>query len=198
MMAATKVINVNERTVALFGHGSKDKMFGNVERFWPDESTSVFAGSVVAIISGKPNFFAETKLRRLDGSVFDVEFTVCFPPEGAAASIMLIGIIDLTERNQAIASLEETNARYRTFFNVSAVALWEVDVSAVNAMFDELRARGVTSVLAYTEAHPGFVTAAMESVVITDVNHKAITMFGGRNRDDFVGKSIERHWIPEG
>ena len=44
-------------------------------------------GRPVAILSGKPNFFAETKLRKLDGSVFDVEFTVCFPPEGAAASI---------------------------------------------------------------------------------------------------------------
>ncbi len=196
MMMATEVINVNERTVALFGRGSKPELMGDVERFWPDESTDVFAASVAAIISGKPSFSAETRLRKLDGTVFDVLFTVCFPPEGAAASIMLIGIIDLTERNQAVAALEETNARYRTFFNVSAVAFWEVDVSAVTGMFDDLRARGVTDLSTYVDADPAFVTRAMDVVKITDVNDKAIAMFGGSARSDFIGKSIRRHWSP--
>jgi signal transduction histidine kinase len=196
MMAATRVVNVNERTVKLFGRGSKAEMFGDLERFWPSESTSVFAGSVVAILSGKPHFFAETKLRKLDGSVFDVEFTVCFPPEGAAASIMLIGIIDLTERNQAIISLEETSARYRTFFNVSAVSFWQLDVSGVNILFNELRAQGVTDLSAYIDVHPEFITRAMDLTKVVDVNDKTITMFGGRDRSEFLGRSIRRDWIP--
>ena len=49
-MAATKVIDVNERTVALFASGSKAAMYGDVERFWPEESTAVYAASVVAIL----------------------------------------------------------------------------------------------------------------------------------------------------
>lgn len=101
MMRKTRVLDVNEQTVTLFGNGSKEGLLTSVEPFWPESSNGVFAEAVVAAVSGNPNYSSETKLRRIDGSEFDAQFTACFPPESVAQGTLLIGVIDVSARNQA-------------------------------------------------------------------------------------------------
>lgn len=119
MMRATRVLDVNEQTVTLFGAGNKADLLTNVEPFWPESSNSVFAGSVAAAVSGKPNYAAETKLRRLDGSELDAQFTAAFPPDSVAKGILLIGVIDITERNQANERLRRLQAEFAHAARVS-------------------------------------------------------------------------------
>lgn len=101
MMRATRVLDVNDQTIALFGAKTKADLMTTAELYWPESSNAVYAGSVVAAVSGKPHFAAETKLRRLDGSEIDVHFTAAFPPDSVAKGILLIGVIDISERNRA-------------------------------------------------------------------------------------------------
>src|SRR5688572_33357283 len=54
MMRATKVLDVNEQSVALFGDGDKAALLGDLDPYWPEESNHVFAASVVAAVTGKP------------------------------------------------------------------------------------------------------------------------------------------------
>src|SRR4029079_1699636 len=39
LMRATRIIEVNDHTIALVGQGSREGLMGSVEPFWPEEST---------------------------------------------------------------------------------------------------------------------------------------------------------------
>ncbi len=110
MMQATRVIDVNDQTVALFGQGAKAKLLDHVGLFWPEASEMVYAESVLAAVSRKASYAAETRLRRLDGSEFDALFTACFPPDSLAKGILLVGVIDISARKQAQAALHRLQA----------------------------------------------------------------------------------------
>lgn len=113
MMRATRIIDVNEQTAVLFGRGEKgDVLNAELDRFWPDAATAVYAGSVLASLAREPGFSAETRLRRIDGSEFDALFTVSFPPEGVATSKFLIAVIDISERISAQDSLRRVEAEF--------------------------------------------------------------------------------------
>lgn len=112
MMRATRVIDVNDQTVALFGRGDKAALMRDVEPFWADSSLQVYAASVVASVKRVPGFSAETRLRRVDGTEFDGLFTVSFPPEGVATSKFLIAVIDISERVNAQEELRRVQAEF--------------------------------------------------------------------------------------
>lgn len=119
IMRATRVLDVNEQTVTLFGAGSKADLMTPIDVYWPESSNAVYAASVIAAVTGKPHFAAETKLRRLDGSEIDVHFTAAFPPDSVAKGILLIGVIDISERNRANERLRRVEAEFAHAARVS-------------------------------------------------------------------------------
>ena len=119
MMHATRVIDVNDKTVQLFGGETKDDLFVPLDRFWPEESNAVYAASVIAAISGQPNFITETRLRKLDGSLIDSLFTVAFPLETMNKGTLLVGVLDLTEMKRTAAEAERLRAEFAHAARVS-------------------------------------------------------------------------------
>lgn len=119
MMHATRVIDVNDETVALFGRGSKAELLRPLDAFWPDESNQVYAASVLAAVSGKARYATECKLRKLGGETFDALFTACFAPEAVAEGKLLIGVIDISERVRAQAMLRQVQAEFAHAARVS-------------------------------------------------------------------------------
>lgn len=119
MMRATRVLDVNEQTVALFGNGRKEDLLISVEPFWPEVSNHVFAQSVIAAVTGKPSIAAECKLRAVDGRLIDTLFTAAFPPESVAHGKLLIGVIDVSERVRAQEMLQQVQAEFSHAARVS-------------------------------------------------------------------------------
>lgn len=119
MMHATRVIDVNDQTIALFGRGAKDELLCPLDAFWPEESNHVYAASVLAAVSGKARYASECKLRTLDGETFDALFTACFAPETVAEGKLLIGVIDISERVRAQAMLRQVQAEFAHAARVS-------------------------------------------------------------------------------
>lgn len=119
MMHVTRVIDVNDQTVALFGNGEKAELFQTLDVYWPEESNQVYAASVLAAVSGKPSYATETKLRKLNGETFDALFTACFATEAVANGKLLIGVIDISERVQAQAMLRQVQAEFAHAARVS-------------------------------------------------------------------------------
>lgn len=119
MMRATKVVDVNEQTVSLFGRGDKAELLGSVEPFWPEASSPVFAAAVIHAVTGEPNYAAETRLRTIGGREFDALFTACFPPETMNKGTLLIGVIDISARRQAEAMLAKVQAEFAHAARVS-------------------------------------------------------------------------------
>jgi len=119
MMRVTRVIDVNDQTVALFGRGDKAELLQALDVYWPEESNHVYAASVLAAVSGAPSYATETRLRKLDGAVFDALFTACFAPEAVAAGKLLIGVIDISERVRAQGMLRQVQAEFAHAARVS-------------------------------------------------------------------------------
>lgn len=119
MMRATRVIDVNDQTVALFGRGDKAEMLRPLDDYWPEESNHVYAASVLAAVTGKASYATECKLRKLSGETFDAVFTACFATEAVAAGKLLIGVIDISERVRAQAMLAQVQAEFAHAARVS-------------------------------------------------------------------------------
>ena len=103
----------------------------------------------------------------------------------------------LLRGRKVVAALEESEARYRMFLNISSVSFWRLDVSRLNDMFAALRVAGVQDLRQHADDNPEFVLKAMEVTTVADVNDKCVEMFGGKTRDDLIGRSVRDFW-PEG
>lgn len=119
MMRVTRVIDVNDQTVALFGRGEKAELLQALDVYWPEESNHIYAASVLAAVTGAPSYASETRLRKLNGEVFDALFTACFAPETVANGKLLIGVIDISERVRAQGMLRQVQAEFAHAARVS-------------------------------------------------------------------------------
>ncbi len=167
MMRATRVVDVNDQTVAVFGRGAKAEMLTSVEPFWPESSNAVFAASVIAAITGKPNYSAETRLRTLEGVEFEVLFTASFPQETMNKGSLLIGVIDISERVRAQAQLERVQADFAHAARVSM--LGELTASLAHEVNQPLAAIATNAAaglrwLGRPEPHVGEVRANTERI----------------------------------
>lgn len=119
MMRATSIVDVNDESVSLFGRSDKAELMVDLEAYWPEASTHVFAESVIAAITGEPRYATETRLRTIDGREIDVLFTACFPPDTMNKGTLLVGVIDITARKRAHAELARLQAEFAHAARVS-------------------------------------------------------------------------------
>lgn len=120
MMTLSRTVDVNEKTLQLFG-GTRESFLGSVEPFWSRSSEAVFAESILAVLDHRPHYEAEAKFRRLDGSEFDGLFTCCFPRESVAKGTILVGIVDITDRLKAQDALHRVQAELAHAARVSTL-----------------------------------------------------------------------------
>jgi PAS domain S-box-containing protein len=196
MMRATRIIDVNDQAVTLFGRGRKQALLSTAEFFWPEASNMIYAESVIAAVTGKPNYTCETTLRTIEGREFDALFTACFDPASVKHGKITIGVIDISERKQVYAALQQSESRYRNLFQAMAVAFLQIDSMGLNARFSELRAQGVTDLSSYIDEHPEFIRQAMDLSIIVDVNQRAVRLYGARDRSEMLGP-VTRFWNPD-
>ncbi|ETD38925.1 ATPase [Pseudomonas chlororaphis subsp. aurantiaca PB-St2] len=96
-MSATIAIDVNQRTLTLYGAKDRSEMLGSITRFWVPGHHDAFRRSIEAAYRGESGYLAETKTRTLDGREIDVLFFVTAPPEMRAKGMVLVGNIDISE-----------------------------------------------------------------------------------------------------
>ena len=112
-MRVARVVDVNARTLSLFGAGSKEEIVGRgVERFWPDESMPLFVEALAATLEKQPHLMSETKLTDLGGREIDVLFTVSWSAESRKQGVILLGVIDISERLEAERKLRKFQAEF--------------------------------------------------------------------------------------
>jgi C4-dicarboxylate-specific signal transduction histidine kinase len=75
---------------------------------------------------------------------------------------------------------------YRRLIHYLPVALWQVDTRGASAVYDKLKADGVTDIAAHLDAHPEFVEHAKDVVRVSAANRKAVSLLRGNSAADLV------------
>ncbi len=109
MIEVSRVVDVNDKSVQLFGAPRED-LLGSVSRFWPRASEGVFAESVFAALERRHSYEAEARFCKADGSEFDALFTTCYPRDGVKRGTVLVGIVDISDRLAAQDALRKAEA----------------------------------------------------------------------------------------
>lgn len=197
MMKATRIIDVNDRSVELFGPGTKRDLIATpLDRYWPTESTLDFAESVISAISGKARHIAETRVCAIDGRCFDAVFTVSFLPGTVGNGALLVGFTDISDRARVMRELGEASVRQKMLFDVPTIALCEMASPEIRTAFQRLRNEGVDDLRPYIERHPQFLDFAMSELRFENVNDAAVRLFRARSREDLIGRSLTGIMLP--
>ncbi len=86
--------------------------------------------------------------------------------------------------------LAESEARFRTIYETAPVSIWLEDWTEVIAAVKDLQVEGVGDFEVYFREHPEFVTRALNSVKIRDVNQWTLGMFEASDKADML-ESLE-------
>ena len=94
---------------------------------------------------------------------------------------------DLRAEIQARRALEDSEDRYRNIFDLSPIASWEVDVSRMMPMFDEVAATGETDLVGHALASSEFLYTAILRSNIRMANPAAVELFGAASESELIG-----------
>ncbi|HRE25170.1 MAG TPA: histidine kinase [Anaerolineales bacterium] len=104
---AVKVLNVNQNTLELFKTDSKERLYRGLSDIFSEESLSRFGQQLVAFAQGLTHFECETVQRMVTGQKFWVGTSVSIAPGYEHTwEKVLVSILDITNRKQAEAELE--------------------------------------------------------------------------------------------
>jgi PAS domain S-box-containing protein len=193
LIQATRIIDVNEISLTMFGNGNREELLRSLDPFWPDESLGIYAESVLASLEKKPHYSAEAVFHSLNGQRLETLFTVSFPPQLLQYGRFLVGIIDLTQAKKAKAAQEASERRYRDFFHFLPVPLLRLEGQAVIEIFRSARAEGVVDFAEYLRQHPDVQTKILEGLKVVEVNQRTVEMLRGGSPEEFHG-SVARYW----
>lgn len=76
------------------------------------------------------------------------------------------------------AALRESEARYRSIFDRTRVALWERDYSRLLDYIMGLKSQGVADMKAYVQDHPEVLAECVSRIEVVDANEAAVELLG--------------------
>jgi PAS domain S-box-containing protein len=108
-----------------------------------------------------------------------------------ATVVLGLLMIDARRRLRTESAVRESEARYRSLFEYSPVAMWEEDDSALKDHLEELRRSGVEDVVVHVCQDESEYAACLGLIRIIDVNNSAVTLFDARDRSELLGRAEE-------
>ena len=182
-MRATRVVDVNDQTVALFGLGSKEGLLG--------QRRAVLAGGEHAGLCGGDPFLARAQAKLLgrnaDCAVSTGRCSTRISRSGTPRMIPrrgLGGVIDITERKQAFLALEKSEQRYRHLFHNMPVALWQLNAQPSLRCSSSCAQQGLRTSRRISMTIPEFLSKVLSALIVEEVNDYAVQLFGARDRKE--------------
>jgi|GEM_PF-481202 len=121
-----------------------------------------------------------------DGSTVWTEVVTRFARNERGELIILGVSRDITARRKAEQILRESEARYRSLFEDSPVAMWEEDFSEVKKILDRLKEAGITDFRSHFYEHPEIILECQQAIKVLDVNQAALKMVHASSKDELI------------
>jgi PAS domain S-box-containing protein len=137
-IAMVRIVDVNDAAVRLLGAARKDELLVSLQRVFLPETEHAFAGCLVAMAEGRTSFQSETALQTLQGDRLAILFTITFPHDPARLESVLVSVMDITERNRTLETLQQVQAELAHVTRV--VTLGELTASIAHEVNQPLAA----------------------------------------------------------
>jgi PAS domain S-box-containing protein len=188
LLANTQIVDVNERVVQLVGgHVNRHQMIGEpVSAFWPLENRGILAELIAAVATDRSRNATRVRRLRSDGILRDPVVTVWRSEASERKDTVFVAVYRTADDDRSLWYLRASEERYRKLIHYLPTALLQVDASRVRKVLSQLKANGVTDLGAYLNDHPELVEYARNAVRVTEVNQKAVALFGGTAPADFI------------
>jgi diguanylate cyclase (GGDEF)-like protein len=181
--ACLRVLQVNRRTLELYGARDLAHLVENLARVFRDDMFEQLVEELAALWDGRTRFTSQTVNYALDGRRLDIVLNATvLPGHEAGWDRVLLAIEDVTERSAAAEALRLSELYARGLFEHSPVSLWVEDFSSVKRLLDEARAQGISDFRVFTDVHPEFVSRCLQEIRVIDVNQQTLRMFGAPDR----------------
>ena len=100
------MIDANAPAIKMFDGESVEDLLGSCAKFWPDESLVDYVEGLALTMERQAHYIREVRLTSVKGRPLEALLTNAWSPESARRGIMLMGVVDLTERNLAQRELD--------------------------------------------------------------------------------------------
>ncbi len=178
-----RVLQVNRKTLSLFGATDLDHLVGNLDRVFRDDMLLTHVDELVQLWEGKTEFTSKTVNYSLTGDRLDIHLKASILPGFEDDwTRVLLAIEDVTDRETALRQLVGSESYARGLFAHSPVSLWVEDFSGVKKLIDEIRAQGITDLRVFTDVHEEFVQRCISEIRIIDVNQHTLELFGAPDK----------------
>lgn len=187
------IIDCNEQYCSLIGY-SRDELIGkNLAEISHPEDILIGVDSIEKLKSGSINVFAvEKRYQSKTGQTVWVNITVSplwKPGEKPTAHLAIVQ--DITARKEAQAQLQQTEARFRSLFENSPVALWEEDFSAVKKHLSGFPGLTPKNAHQWLVANPEVVKKCISLVRIIDVNNECLKLHEPRTKEELLASNLD-------
>ena len=187
MDTSNRFVYVNDAACAMVGY-APEELIGAPLTLVNEQATPEALEVVWERLRTRGSFSTETMHRRKDGSEFPVEIASSYV--SFAGKEYNCGFArDISERKRLEEARRESEARYRSLFEDSPVAMWEQDDSAVKAHLEKLVADGVDDVIAYLLADPREYRRCIALSRTLDANKAAVELFEAASREELLARN---------
>jgi PAS domain S-box-containing protein len=163
-----------------------------LERIHPDDRKLV-RRAIDETSRGEKDFDLVHRLLMADGSVKYVH-VLSRVVKDAAGNLEVVGaLMDITERKKMEETLRQNDERYSFIFDFMPIALWRINSDRTLSLLQDLRRRGIVDLGKYLDEHPDVVYQAMNGTRVTEVNERAVQLFGARDPREMLGV-VTRFW----
>lgn len=174
-----RVLQVNSKTLELFGARDLEHLVENISVVFRDDMLESHINELAALWEGKTEFCSNAVNYSLSGRRMDIQLKGSVMPghEDALGQILLT-TEDVTEREDARRSENQSRRHAEGLFEYSPVSLWVEDFSEIRNLIETVRYRGITDFRVFMDVHPEFVRQCMSEIRVIDVNQATLDLFG--------------------